>query len=132
MPFLAGGFGPDSDPAVGGAGVDGTVAGDGDGVDGVFVGGDRFEASEIGGSPDLEGFVPGGGVDEVLVGGEGGDGVSVLDPEAFAVAADGDVVFGEGEAEEAVREGGEGGDLGVAARVWGGWPEADAAVLVGG
>lgn len=42
--------------------------------------------------------------------GEGGDGVCMVYPEVFAVAAEGDVVFGEEGAEEAVVEGGEGGD----------------------
>lgn len=98
---------PNPDPAVGRPGVDGTVAGDGDGVDCVVVGGvDGLDTAEVGGPPDLEAPVPGDRIDDTVRDGEGGDGVGVLDPEPFPVAADADVVGWEDEAAEAVVDGG--------------------------
>lgn len=130
---LPGAPGPDPDLGVGGARVDDPVGGDGDGVDGVVVGGEGLEAPEVG-PPDLEGLVPGNGVEEavVVVGVEAGDGVVVAEPELLLVAADLDVAAGEGEAAEAVGEGGEDGDETVGGFGGGEGPDADPGVLVGG
>lgn len=127
---MSGSLPPDFNLLVGRAGVDDAVRPDGDGVDGIVVGRYRLEALEVGDPPDLEGLVPGDGVEEAAGDGNGRDGVGVLDPEALAVATNADVVRREWEAAEAVGESGEGGveaDLPGICR-----PGADFSVLMGG
>lgn len=126
-------FSPYFNPFVGRARVYKPVFRNDGGVDGVVMGpGDGLKAFWFLGFPNLDGSVPGDGDEESLVGGEGRNGVVVFDPELLLVAADFDVVVGEDEAEEAVFEGGEGGEEFVAFEIVIEFPDADFAVLMTG
>lgn len=105
MPLLAVALLPHLDQFVGGAGVNVAIDGRHDGVYRVVVGVlHRLDALEIGAPPYLHAPVPRNGVEQSAVGrhGERRDGVDVVDPRAFLVAADFDVVLGREEPHAAV------------------------------